>query len=332
MSTILSHTTCVCDTLNNSPVDQLFQRSTNWPALEPVQPPPFGTPDPEEVLRVDSPRHNWPVYLVNVPADWEPDSWRSVPPHTPTYKKAKTAAEIASILNRDRLERSKDGFVQSWYIRVRLGSKYANLGVSLPSPWKPESEFDLPPAFIRIDGPRDQCMQIVGELNKRLDKCEPGEVRKRAYIARSICPGDLEPFPSAHNDHTGKKGDTVSPLKKTPDEKKPDTVSGLNETSVEKQGGNNDHPNNDPEEIDGPPELYEVHEGHTFDVNPGCGEEVLIRVYNTSDPDKARQKAEQYLKRHAQDLLEWGQLDLTAAAADILHNHGMELRRVNGSH
>jgi len=102
-------------------------------------------------------------------------------------------------------------------------------------------------------------------------------------------------------------------------------------TADEKKGSHNDHPNNDPEEIDGPPELYEVHEGHTFDVNPGCGEEVLIRVYNTSDPEKARQKAERYLKQHAQDLLEWGQLDLTAAAADILHHHGMELRRVNGS-
>ncbi|WP_145109847.1 hypothetical protein [Gimesia panareensis] len=304
MDTQLSHTSCVCDTLNDSPVDQLFQRSTNWSALEPVQPPPFGTPNPDEVLRVESSRHNWPVYLVNVPEDWKPESWRSVPPNTPTYKKAKTAAEIAAILNRERIERSTDGFVSHWYIRVRVGSKYANLSVALPSPWKPKTEFDQPPAFIWIDGGRDQCKQIVGEFNRRLDQCEPGEVRKRAYIARSICPIDLEPFPKGHNVPSGKK---------------PDTVSGLNATSDQS------------DEIDGPPELYEVYEGHTFDVNPGCGEEVLIRVYNTSDPEKARQKAERYLKQHAQDLLEWGQLDLTAAAADILHHHGMELQRVNRS-
>lgn len=64
--------------------------------------------------------------------------------------------------------------------------------MALPTPWKPENEYDLPPAFIRIDGSRDQCKQIVGDLNSRLDHCEPGEVRKRAYIARYISPADLQ--------------------------------------------------------------------------------------------------------------------------------------------
>lgn len=288
MSTTLSHS-CVCDTHHVSPVEQLFQRSTNWSALEAVEAPPIGTPGPGEVLRVDAPRHNWPVYLVNVPEDWKPDSWRSVPPNTPSYKKAKTAAEIAAILNRERIKNSKDGFVSHWHIRVRVGSRYANLSVSLTTPWKPNDEYDLPPAFIRIDGPRDQCMQIVGDLNYRLNQCEAGEVRKRAYIARSINPADLEPFPSAHNDHSG---------------------------DLEQ-----------PAEDDYSPEVFEVHEGFTFNVNPDCGEEVLIKVFNTSDPEKAREKAESYLKRHAQDLLEWGKLDPEAAAGDLLKHHGLQLYR-----
>lgn len=291
MSTTLSHNS-VCDTLHDSPVDQLFQRSTNWSALEPVTAPPIGTSGPDEVLRIDAPRHNWPVYLVIVPADWQPQSWRSVPPHTPTYKTAKTAAEVAAILNRERLTVSKDGFVSHWHIRVRVGSRYANLSVALQTPWKPKNEYDQPPAFITIDAGHEQCRQIVDELNNRLDQCEPGEVRKRAYIARSINPADLEPIEN--------KGVTVSPLNK---------------------------PAELPEEIEGPPELYEVHEGHTFDVNPSCGEEVLIRVFNTSDPEKARQKAERYLKLHAQDLLEWGQLDPEAAAPDLLKHHGLQLYR-----
>ncbi|WP_417378334.1 hypothetical protein [Gimesia sp.] len=308
MSTILSHNS-ICDTLHDSPVDQLFQRSTNWSALEPVTAPPIGTPGPDEVLRIDAPRHNWPVYLVIVPEDWKPQSWRSVPPHTPTYKRAKTAAEVASILNRERIAASKDGFVSYWHIRVRVGSKYANLSVSLLTPWKPKNEYDLPPAFITLDGPRGQCEQIVGDLNRRLDQCGDGEIRKRAFIARSINPVDLEPIEQkgaqgSHSDHlndlTEQKGDTVSPL---------------------------NEPAELPEEIEGPPELYEVHEGHTFDVNPSCGEEVLIRVFNTSDPEKARQKAERYLKLHAQDLLEWGQLDPEAAAPDLLKHHGLQLYR-----
>ncbi|QDT19213.1 hypothetical protein [Gimesia chilikensis] len=58
------------------------------------------------------------------------------------------------------------------------------------------------------------------------------------------------------------------------------------------------------------PEVFEILPSQrTFNVNPDCGDEVFIHVINTSDPVKAQQKAESYLKRHAQDLLEAGQLD-----------------------
>ena len=178
-----------------TPVDQLEQRASHWEALEPVEPPPIGTPNPDQVLKVDAPSHDWPVYLITVPKDWKPTSWRSAPPNTTTYKKAKTAAKVAALLNRERMACSEDGFVSHWYIRIKLGNRYANISVTLPKPWKPKDEYDLPPAFIRLDGPHDQCKQIVGELNNRFDQCEPGEPRKRAYIARSIHPDDLEPLP-----------------------------------------------------------------------------------------------------------------------------------------
>ena len=189
MSTI-SNPSCVCDT--HSPVEALLQRSTDWEALEPVTPPPFGVPSPDDVLRLNDKRHNWPVFLVSVPDDWEPNCWRSIPPNTVSYKKAKTAAEVAAVLNRERIANSKDGYVRHWFIRVKMGSKYANLSVALNTPWKPRNEYDLPPAFITIDGSREQCKQIVGELNNRLDNPTNGEKRKRAYIARSICPGDCQ--------------------------------------------------------------------------------------------------------------------------------------------
>lgn len=303
MSTTLSHTSCVCDTLNNSPVDQLFQRSTNWSALDTTSIPVVGRDSSTEVLSIESKRHLWPVYLVNVASEWSPGSWKSIPPYMQRFKSAETASNVARVLNQEILESSNNGFVTTWYIRVKFSAKNILANIQLSYPWKPSGPADMPPAFIKIDGPSEDCRQMLDELNSKFFS-DPETKNKRAYIGRSIDPEILRPFPSGQNEPTEEKGDTVSPLNKTSDQS---------------------------EEIDGPPELYEVHMGHTFDVNPSCGEEVLIQVYNTSDPEKARHKAERYLKQHAQDLLEWGQLDLTAAAADILHNHGLELRNANGN-
>ncbi|WP_417391981.1 hypothetical protein [Gimesia sp.] len=303
MNTTFTNPACVCASSNvsgsgfNSPkghstaVDQLAHKAANWEALKPVEAPTIGTPAPDEVLRVDAPRHDWPVYLVNVPEDWQADCWRSVPPHTTMYKKAKTAAEIAAILNRERIANSKDGFVSHWYIRVRVGSKYANLSVALPTPWKPENEYDLPPAFIRIDGSRDQCKQIVGDLNSRLDHCEPGEVRKRAYIARSICPADLEPFPIQEETQAGEsksdpatqafepKGDTVSPLNK-PAEMEAQLVDSEEDET----------------------ELFEIQLGHHFATNPTISEDVILQVQNASNSEDARRKADLFLMEYAIDM------------------------------
>ncbi|QDU16904.1 hypothetical protein CA11_47410 [Gimesia maris] len=300
MNTTFTNPACVCASNNvsgsgfDSPkghstaVDQLAHKAANWEALKPVEAPTIGNPAPDEVLRVDAPRHDWPVYLVSVPEDWQPDSWRSVPPHTMMYKKAKTAAEIAAILNRERITNSKEGFVSHWYIRVRVGSKYANLSVALPTPWKPENEFDLPPAFIRIDGPRDLCKQIVGDLNYRLDHCEPGEVRKRAYIARSISPGDLEPWPIQEETQAGEsaadpatqafeqKGDTVSPLNK-PAEMEAQLVDSEEDET----------------------ELFEIQLGHYFATNQTISEDVMLQVQNASNSEDARRKADLFLMESA---------------------------------
>ena len=175
-----------------TPVDQLEQRAANWPALEVTEPPPFGQPAPENVLRVEPKRHNWPVYLVHVPEDFEPNSWRSVPPNTQRYKNARTAAEVARVLNQNRIDQSKTGYVNSWYIRTKFNSKYAIISINVPQPWKPKSPTDMPPPFIYIDGGAEQCKQLLAELNEALFT-DVATKRKRAYIARSINLKDLPP-------------------------------------------------------------------------------------------------------------------------------------------
>lgn len=61
--------------------------------------------------------------------------------------------------------------------------------------------------------------------------------------------------------------------------------------------------------MEGPPEVYRINTGYQFDVEPSCGEEIMIHVYNESDELKAKTKVEAYLKQHALDLLESGVLD-----------------------
>ena len=249
-------------------VDQLTHRAANWEASEIVDPPPYGRPSSNDVLKVDSKRHTWPAYLVSVPEDWEPASCRTVPPNTQRYKNALAAAEVARVLNQERMNRSKDGRVYNWHIRTKFNGKYAILSIAVPQPWTPKSPYDMPPPFIFIDGPAEECKRVIGELNEALFR-EDASKRKRAYIGRSIHPEEItqvEQVPTA----------------------KP----------VEPQA----------DEADGP-EVYRVYTGYQFDVNPPCGEEVMIHVYNESDEQKAKAKAEAYLKRHALDLLEWGVLE-----------------------
>ncbi|WP_339688393.1 hypothetical protein [Gimesia maris] len=187
---------CVCDVTSSSPVDQLFQRSTTFQAPDVAESTTIGPGFSDEVLKLRRTSHLWPVYLVNIPEGFDSKSWRTAPPHTKHFKTAKMAAVVCAMLNRELIENSKDGTVRSWNIRIKAGSGYGVVSMVLrdSGEWTPRDEYDLPPAFIRLDGDRQYSRSIVGELNVRLENCPPQEKRMRAYIARSIHPGDMEPY------------------------------------------------------------------------------------------------------------------------------------------
>ncbi|QDV20203.1 hypothetical protein Pan153_48760 [Gimesia panareensis] len=188
----------VCDTLQtpSNPAEQLLSRSKDWPALDTAEPPAFGNPSSYDVLTLgEKPKPKpSPVYLVSISGDWEAQSWKSAPPNAKSFKTAKTTSHVCALLNRERMESSKDGYVRHWHIRIKTSSKHYVICVFLDWPWKPKSECDLPPAFIHIDGPYDDRRRIIGELNRVLDtERAPQEKRKRAYIAEPINPGEWQP-------------------------------------------------------------------------------------------------------------------------------------------
>ncbi len=187
----ISHS-CVCDTIHSSPIDRLYQETINSSALEVVEPPPVGNPSQGKTIRVQQKQHTWPVYLVAVPLDWKPSTATSLHPATKKFNNARVASEICALLNREYIVRSKDGYLNCWYIRIRKGKSHGILSINVPQKWKPESEFDMPPAFIRVDGPTEECKRVVTELNKRLMKDDSGKTVKRAYIGRSIDPRTFE--------------------------------------------------------------------------------------------------------------------------------------------
>lgn len=187
---------CVCDSQNSpSPVDQLFQRSATFPAADVAESTVIGPGLPDDVMKLDRKSHLWPVYLVNIPEGFDSKSWRTAPPHTKHFKTARMAAVVCAMLNCELIENSKDGTVRTWNIRIKAGSGYGVVSIVLRDGivWTPRDEYDLPPAFIRLDGDRQYVRDIVGQLNGKLENCPPEEKRLRAYIARSIHPGDMEP-------------------------------------------------------------------------------------------------------------------------------------------
>ncbi|QDU52425.1 hypothetical protein Pan110_48030 [Gimesia panareensis] len=220
----------VCDTLQtpSNPVDQLLSRSKDWPALDTAEPPAFGNPSSYDVLTLgEKPKPKpSPVYLVSISGDWEAQSWKSAPPNAKSFKTAKTTSHVCALLNRERMESSKDGYVRHWHIRIKTSSKHYVIGVFLDGPWKPESECDLPPAFIHIDGPYDDRRRIIGELNRAMDtERAPQEKRKRAYIAEPINPGEWQPCQpkgTQSNTQPGKPPEdncvTVTQLNRTADD------------------------------------------------------------------------------------------------------------------
>ena len=189
MST-LSNPSCVSGSPLN-PVEQLLRRSAEMPELEPAAPVNIGQQSESDVLRVDSKRHTWPVFLTTVPADWEPDSWRTIPPNTQRFKKAGVASKVGAVLNQELINSSSDGTVKRWFIRVKFNGKFGLVNIPVQGTWRPSGPYDMPPAFIRIDGPSEECKRVVGELNSEFFG-NPETRNRRAYIGRSISPENLQ--------------------------------------------------------------------------------------------------------------------------------------------
>lgn len=141
------------------------------------------------------PVHSWPVYLVSVFADWEPISWKALPISAKRFRTPELAAKVCVMLNRDRLDRSEDGIVRSWHIRIRSSAKHGIIAISIPNGFEPKDEYDLPEPYLELDNPMSACKVIVSNLNKRLrDKVvsKDGLRVDRAFIALSIRPEHVQ--------------------------------------------------------------------------------------------------------------------------------------------
>ncbi len=140
---------CSCHVQTSSPVDQVTQQASD-------QPPEFA---------------EWPVYMVCVPTDWEPKSGSALPPDAKRFNNGRVAVEVATMLNREILKQSTDGFVQSWYIRISRGSERQGVvSVSIPAylGWKPADEHDRPPAQVTIKGLLADARREVAAMNQAL--------------------------------------------------------------------------------------------------------------------------------------------------------------------
>ena len=173
MSTTLNPS-CVCDTHHVSPVDQLFQRSTDFLALDPEQ---------QKQVEPTEAYHEWPIYLVDVPEDWEPNSPNALPPSAKRFKNVRIASQVAAILNRDLLDRSETGYVQSWHIRISKGV----VSISIPAylKFKPVNEYVMPPANFTLNESLSTTLTEIALMNLRLVEVDKQRTR-RAYIGYSI--------------------------------------------------------------------------------------------------------------------------------------------------
>ncbi|QDU50275.1 hypothetical protein [Gimesia panareensis] len=204
MSTQLSPS-CVCNSHHVPTVEQLYQQATNWPALETSQPVVSGIRS-EDPLTDSEQMPEYSVYLVNVPASFEPITWKTIPPGANHYPSNLIAAEVVALLNREKIKASPDGTVKSWFIRLRKSTGGASISVSLNVPWKPKSEYDMPPAFLTMRGPVKQWREVIADLNQRLRQAPTNRgTVQRAYVAHSIHPEELGPEiqPEQESDNSG---------------------------------------------------------------------------------------------------------------------------------
>ncbi len=154
---------CIMSTISPScvpPVDQPFQRSTNW-------------------QKFDTARR---IYLVDVPSDYMPLSWRSIPSSYRRFVSPESAVLASVKLNREFFNASIDGQVQEWNVVLVAGYGYGIATIKVIGDWFPQDIFDTPPALAEIQK-GDKRKSAIQSLNCRLDKSTNN--RKRAYVSIS---------------------------------------------------------------------------------------------------------------------------------------------------
>jgi hypothetical protein len=165
---------CVCSTLHETPVEQLFQQSTDWENTQPVK---------QSAERAEG----WPIYYVDVPREWEPGSTSAIPPNAKRFNNFKIASEVAAMLNRDILKKRNGGSVWSWYIRIKKRSdRQGIICVNVPGyqKWKPASAYELPPTKFVLMGTESEAAKGLDLINSRLSASQGRP--QRAFIMYSI--------------------------------------------------------------------------------------------------------------------------------------------------
>lgn len=181
---------------------KLQQRAIDWQSMESADPVIVSSdPLPSDL----SPDH--PVYLVRVPASFEPQSWRTIPPGANSYPTSRSAAEIVALLNLEKIRTSEDGTVRSWFIRLRRSNGGASICINLKGPWKPKDQHDTPPAFMVVKGRETQWRDTIAELNEGLRGAADGRgYYWRAYVAYSTRIEDvtewIKPYPQEASQQT----------------------------------------------------------------------------------------------------------------------------------
>ncbi|QGQ21211.1 hypothetical protein F1728_00150 [Gimesia benthica] len=124
------------------------------------------------------------IYLVDVPSDYEPFNWKSLPGSFQKVKDKQAAKDAAVGQNRRLLGRSAHGIVYAWYIVVTAPKSYGIVQVNIPAGWRPIDAYDMPEPMTVIHE-KKRRKESVTKLNQQLDR-DHSKGRKRAYVAIPI--------------------------------------------------------------------------------------------------------------------------------------------------
>ncbi len=124
------------------------------------------------------------IYLVDVPRDYEPFNWKSLPGSFQKVKDKQAAKDAAVGQNRRLLGRSVHGIVYAWYIVVTAPKSYGIVQVNIPDGWRPIDAYDMPEP-ITVIHEKKRRKESVTKLNQQLDR-DHSRGRKRAYVAIPI--------------------------------------------------------------------------------------------------------------------------------------------------